>query len=609
MASNYQGVKRGMVKVDVTKNGSFAPESVSVVWCLWAFLLVVALAFLQPLHIWPFANHLENIGLGAAVVVLAGVLLLLRGRFLVNALCLWWLGFGGLLLVSSVTVAHPFDSSLYAYAGFWIVGMAVIQLGGCYGWQHEPQLFAGRMAWFLFGLSLLSLVLGLAKFYGVWAWLALYFPDPGTGRLQGLIGQSNYFAVLLLLGGVSGLWLLHVRQLPVWLSAPLGLLYCYGLVLSGTRVIYLIYAVVVLIAVIQASRVRRYGLVGWLLAFALLFVLVRPAVFELDQQLTIYLKSIGLMPWPGISADLFKAREGFLADSRFGELRIAWQVMLEALPWGVGPGGYAGASYTMHLQAQAPLTLLWNHSHNSYLQLLLEFGIPGLLWMLGMGVMIASVLWRAIGLDQPIQAIILSALLVYSFFEFPLWLMSFFVLGFFVLAAGMPSREVSGGRLLGAGVIVAALAALFFYMWIFAELVRFYFAGLNPELKAGDAIAVDFRFIDRMVQDPLLAPDGLKLYYKYYELSPRMLSIELEELARMYRYRPIYRVSSRYAMALAMAGRKEEALRVRDQMLAVFPKSKDEFRRQIEAVIRAQPSAGFDFLLAGLPADSEEPAR
>lgn len=570
------------------------------------FLAAIGLAFLQPFQIWPFNNGLEDVGLAALVLVVAGWCVLRRDRLALSWLLVLWLAFGGVLAFSALTVERPFVAPVIGVFAFWFVGLAVIQLGAAYSWVSASDDYARRIAWFLFLLSLISILLALVRFYGIWELLRIYSPDGGSGRLSGLMRQSNTFAVLTLLGGIAFLWLGFTKSWRLWVLVGLAFLYCYSLVLSGTRVIYLIYAGAVLVVLFQAVREKKYGFLAVLLAFGFYFLVVRSFAYALDNELTAYFKALGFMPWTGGSSRDIE----FAKDVRLSEWYVAWKVFLEAWPLGVGPGGYAAASYAMHLKLGIlPIDSMWHHSHNSYLQLGVEYGVLGVIWTFAMGLLVARVLWRACCLEQPMQAMLILALLIYSFFEFPLWLMSYFVLGLFVLAAGVPFREVVGGRILGLGVLLGGIAVGVFYAWLFSGLIRMYLEEKQAVADNRVIEVVDYRFLNRLVQDPLLEPTALVMLYSVFGVNPNILEVELDELSKMQRYRPSVNINSRYAIALAIAGRRDEAIKVRDDILSAFvsPVHRAIFREKVEAAMRVHDAWDLGFLLEGLPPDDPKP--
>lgn len=577
----------------VTRKVSFCSDG-AVTWLGWGWGLMLGAAFLQPLHIWPFNTLFESFGLGIGCVFLAGLLLVLRGRYWLSPLLGWWCAFGGVLLVSALTVPQTFDASLYAYVGFWLVGLALTQLGGEFSWWDNSQRFAVRLAWFLVIVAGLSAVFACLRFYELWGVVGRLIPAGSSGRMSGLIGQSNVFALLSTLGLLSLLWLVAAKRVSLWLGLPLGLLLGYCMALSGSRVIYLIYAAVFALGVAQSVRQKSWVFSGVLLGFALCFVVFQPLFLQFDQLLQERLVSMGIMHGRPSVADVFERGMG---SSRWVEWPLAWQIFIDHLPWGVGPGGYAAQSYAMHIREQAlPLEAIWLHSHNSYLQLWVEFGWLGVCWMLGMGWLVAKVLWRAVRLEQPVQAIVLLAVLIHSFFEFPLWFMYFFVLAFGVLAAGQESRCVQGKPFLGGLATGIAVLAFAFYGWLFSGLIVWH----STLLSGGRVADGGLKFIDRLVQDPLLKPYALQFYYFHFSPGSLPVAMELRELEALRSYRPFGFFSVRYSILLAAVGRREEALKVRDEIIAVAPAYVPVYIESVSQVMRQHPAWELGFLLRGV---------
>jgi len=143
--------------VDVTKNVSFGPVGgLKGTWLSWVLLVVLGLAFLQPLHAQPNPTYLEDFGLGLSILCLSGVFLLLHGVLYVNRLLYVWMFFGVLLIVSMTFASLSFFSQLNMYGGFWLVGLALTQLGAHFSWLELEDEFTKALAWTLLFTSLIS---------------------------------------------------------------------------------------------------------------------------------------------------------------------------------------------------------------------------------------------------------------------------------------------------------------------------------------------------------------------------------------------------------------------------------------------------------------------
>lgn len=577
----------------VTKNVSLFP--VGVPWMGRFLFLLLGLAFLQPLRVDPFYTLLEEFGLGIGVVCLAGFCLATRKRYWVSPLLLVWGGFAGLLVLSALFVPRVFDAPLFAYAGFWVVGLALTQLGPELSLKEEGAEFATRLAWFLVGLGTLSVLLGVVKHYQLWGEIGRYFPVQRSARMNGAVAQSNLFAQLSVLGTMALLWLMAVRRASFRVASALLLLFGVGLTLSGSRVGLAIYGAFFLLSVLMSWRAGSWRFSWLLLVFGVLLLFVQPLIVEGDVWLREELVARGIM---SIAYPAEGALSRGLASMRWSEWPLAWNIFLENLPWGVGPGGYAAKSYAMHFRENLlPLPGLWLHSHNSYLQLWIEFGWLGVGWTLLMGGVVGSALWRLIRLNQPVPAMVLMALLIHSFFEFPLWYMHFFVLGFLVLAVGAEAREVEGKPLLGWGVLGIGSSALVFYGWLFSGLLSWNAHIMRGEHVGGDAL----KFMDRMAQDPLLKPYALLFYYSWYPLGNLPAEMELTELSSLYRYRPFGGPGAGYCIMLAVTGRSDDALKLRDELVRVNSKYQTAFVQSVNNAMFEHPEWRLEFLLKDLP--------
>lgn len=581
----------------MSKNVSFgsvgAPGVVGFV-----LLLILALSFWQPLRIWPFNTFIEEFALGGVVVASAGIMLMLRGRYWVGPLLWVWLAYGALLLLSAVCVPQQFSAPLAGYLAFWLVGLALTQLGPELSWFREGSAYSVRLAVFLAVVAVVSVLLACVKHYQLWGELGRYLPAISGGRMNGVIGQANLFAVLCLMGLIAVLWLMAVRRLSLLLGLMLAALVGYGLVLSGSRVVVGCYLVVLVVALLQGGRTQAWRYPIFLIVAGAVFWLFHGAVLEWDDWLRERLFEVGLMTQiPQGAEGAFSRGSGSL---RFVEWPLAWRIFLEHLPFGVGPGGYAGESYLTHLEEQVlPIDSLWRHSHNSYLQVLVEFGLPGALWVCIMLALALSVVCRAIVQNQAMPAAVLLTLLVYGFFEFPFWFLHFFVLGLGVLAGGVEARSVEGKRLLGGVLTLVAVGLLAFYGSMLSALLNWHVQSKRGQVVEGVAL----KFVDRLVQDPLLGSYGMQFYYYFFRPGNLPAELELQELGRLYRHEPYAFFAGRYSVLLAVAGRRAEALRVRDDMVSAFPGHVPFFIEDVRQLGSQQPSWQLEFLLSGLPAD------
>lgn len=582
----------------VSKNVSFCPATAQG-WLGLLLALILALSFWQPLRIWPFNTFLEEFALGGAVVALAGIMLMLRGRYWVGPLLWVWLAYGAVLLLSAVLVPQHFSASIAGYLAFWLVGLALTQLGPEFSWLEGGPRYSVFLAVFLATVAVVSVLLGCVKHYQLWGEVGRYLPAIRGSRMNGVIGQANLFAVLCLLGLIALLWLVAVRRLSVLPGLLLAVLVSYGLVLSGSRVVGVIYLAVLLVALLQAWRTGEWRYPVLLMVAGVGFWLFQTSVLQWDDWLRDRLFDVGLMTQSLDAEGAFSRGNGSL---RFVEWPLAWQILLAHLPWGVGAGGYAEQSYLIRLHENVlPINSLWLHSHNSYLQVAVEFGLLGFVWLLLMLGLAAVAVRQGVQRRQPMPVLVLVALLVYGFFEFPLWYMHFFVLGFGVLAGGIGARSVEGKPMLGGVFAFGALGALAFYGSLFAALLNWQVLSKQGQVVEGESL----KFVDRLVQDPLLKPYGMQFYYYYFKPGNLPLELELQELGALYRHQPYPFFSGRYSVVLAAAGRRDEALKVRDELVRAFPAYLPGYVEDVTQVGKLRPQWQLGFLLDGLPPIAE----
>ena len=117
---------------------------------------------------------------------------------------------------------------------------------------------------------------------------------------------------------------------------------------------------------------------------------------------------------PGLGS--FHSREAMWA--------VTWKAVLSNMPFGTGAGTFADV-YALREDPGAVDVTFINHAHNDYLELLLEFGVPGLILMLGFlgwwGSRVLNV-WRSPASSQFARAATIAsgAVLAHSLVDFPL---------------------------------------------------------------------------------------------------------------------------------------------------------------------------------------------
>lgn len=283
---------------------------------------------------------------------------------------------------------------------------------------HGPQVLRAVL-WALALTGLLGLLIGAIQvFRPQWAdgqWLAR---SVVAGRAVGNVRQPNHLSTLLLWAAAACVWLGEARpaRRPWAQAAIVGL--CVGVVWTASRT-----------GMVGVGMLALWGLIDRSLS--------RPMRIGLCLTPLVYGAAWGGMWWLQQHYGLAFASEARLHDhSDISSSRFAiWSNTLDLIrahPWtGVGFGEF-NLAWTLTPFPHRPIAF-FDHTHNIFLQFLVELGLPltlGLTILLGSGVV--GLVRRAIAGDgasdgafgRPTAAALLYIVAlagVHSLLEYPLW--------------------------------------------------------------------------------------------------------------------------------------------------------------------------------------------
>jgi O-antigen ligase len=566
-----------------------------------AFLLllfVVGIGFCQPVHVFPLPNYFEEL------IVALGVLLVV-GTFFWNAteirLSRWffmWLALGGLFSLSAWSHPASFASYKLLIGVFWFIGLLALVAGDQLVWEDEGARISHWLAVALLIIALVCAIGGFMRFYGLLgdAW-RYYVPEPNIGRMTGLVGQSNFFAFISFFGLLAAGWLHNDRRLPLWLCLISVVFLCGGIIGSGARAVLVAW---VLVLAVLALRRKTAGVTGWLWFMACTFIfywLFRPIFFIFDSWFSALVHANGWTGGAGSSSGDVLAR-GALSIERLNEWRVALDLLREHFWTGIGIGSYGVRSYEQHLLMQFPSSAgLFNHTHSSPLQLVVELGVAGLLWVVALLALAARAFWHA-SMDKArlLPALVVLTIQLYGLFEFPLWVMHFLVLHMILLGAlGRPVVIIKFkfGKLFSGITLFLALLV----MVVYVPLMERFLWSYRQYFLRQDVIQRDYAFVDEVIRDPLLAPYGYLLYFANFELSPISLDKEREALLRLKAYLPYPQVLIRLAMVNLIDGDEQQAKKTLADMRLFYGEGyEDMLDEQIGATQKMFPEVPFERL-------------
>ena len=399
------------------------------------------------------------------------------------------------------------------------------------------------MVFVLGGLA--STVVAFAQVLGLWEHTALIARMSEQRRPGGNLGQPNQLATLLVMAVASTGFLHAAGKVPARVAALLLVALCAGIAVTESRSGALGLATVLVWWQLKRSQVARQ-VSAW----------TAPGAGAIFLAMYIF--------WPKIlaSMDLLGGR----IESRFGQgdIRFAmWSQLLEAALqrpwWGWGMAGVAKAHNAVAdgYVINNPFT----YSHNLAIDLIVWLGFPFAAILL-----IASGFWfwrrlRAADRLEPWYCLaVLLPLATHSMLEFPFAYVYFlapvlFLVGVLERASGAPARLRIGSKPVLALLLVfsAGLAwSATEYLAIEEDfrIVRF------EQLRLGNT-PTDHHRPDVVMQTQL----GALLTAPRIPLRPSMPDADLEEIRQLALRYPWAATQYRYALALALNGQRQEAVR------------------------------------------------
>jgi O-antigen ligase len=420
------------------------------------------LSYLHPQHIHPLRTYYHDIliflGLIAALLVMAvrqSVRLYFPAVLLLPTAIL-----GLIALQATVGIVSLVGAELILPIAYLLLCAAAMILGASLlAYPLAAQLLCVGLAIMHLFAALLSLVMQQLQLAGVDATPFVMYMAPGAQlRPFANVAQPNQLALLFCLA-LGSLWYLYqTMRLPEKISILLTLCLLWGLVLTQSRIGWLIIPLFAVLAgqTKAGGRSINRTVLGGLLLLYIALVLGLP---QLGQ-------------WLGFSSASVAAHVGGRSE-RLVLLQQAWQMAAEH-PW-LGVGWFGFGAEQVRIAADFSSTTYAEHSHNLLLNFAAELGWPatisifsGLIWWL----------WQCcinVKASMPVRFAIfcLIAVGVHSMVEFPLWYA--YVLMPVGLLMGMlhQLRWPAAGRVVPrAAIVVPSVAALFAMVLLTADYQR-----------------------------------------------------------------------------------------------------------------------------------------
>ncbi len=557
------------------------------------------LPFLSPVFLPPissFYGEAVAAALGLAAVAMMAARSLWTGMRLPR-ISLMFLGFAG-LMVLQIALGRALYQQLNLLGALYVLWAAALaMLANRLVRIFGPATFAATLAWFLVVGAAISALIGLIQLFGVRTPLAPFLMPQIHSRIYANTGQPNHLASYLCFGLVSAGYLWSTRRLGLIPAACVCVVMLAVLAISGSRAVWL-YALIFIVLAAAMGKLQPSAeprrLLMFSIALAVGLVAAQWAMSGLVSQQSIVAQTIGArVQAVGLSSPI-----------RLHFWRQAWAMFASAPVFGVGFKQFAWNNFLLTGQASGLATDegIIDHAHNLIFQIAAEFGVSGLIVLLG-GVGWWGWSLRSARIDTSLwwMAAVLGVLGLHSMLEYPLWYAYFLGIAAVVLGAAeqeAPAYEKPGGRIiLCAAVVLGAFA--------FANVYGDYrtlqsLQGTAKHVSASASGAGDgngnLQVLVDMQRSSLFAPFIEFAIARRMSLNREHLDDKIVLNWRAMRFQPSNDFVYRQALLLAMSGDLAGMRTQWDMAVFNYPKDRDEILTVVQ-VLEKSGEAGMKELL------------
>lgn len=520
----------------------------------WALLL---LGWLQPFHTMPWMSWHSEVPAAAALVWLLGVELWEWGR--PPARRVFVPRSTGVPVAVGLYAWAQFAAGQISYLGDVIticiyLSLAAMAMLVGHAWGRridEPTASSTygspleQLAWLVLIGALLSVPLELAQVGSVWRDAAWLFQLEIARRPGANMGQPNHLATLLMMGLASLLFLCEKHRISLVLSGLLGACLLFGLIITESRTGLLTLAVMTAWWWRYRQQWQRIGHSG-------------PVV------LTWLVLPVLVLAWPELYAQWYFEDAGTaLANNLPGGRAVVWPQLLEAitlhpwLGWGLHEVPKAHNAVLHHYAVSEP----YGYAHNILLDLALGVGLPLTLLLL---LVVLRWGWRRLSRVQDLQTwygvALVIPLAVHAMTEYPFAYT--YLLAPPCLAIGFLEARLAADAVwrLRWGVVVAGGALI--TLLLLASVMEY--LEVEEDFQVSRFQALHIGSTPPGYEKPhirLLTQIDAMAQVNRVAVSPGMTPDQVAALRRAALRFPSTAAQNRYALALALNGEPEEAVR------------------------------------------------
>ena len=522
----------------------------------------MALSWLQPMHLLPWVSwHSEWLAFCAMLLIALGVF---KEAGKTTTVQMQFPRAAWLLVVLAVIVIFQYLVGLIYFSGHLFVVLFYLCMGilaifsgfnlskiSKQGASDRPviDIYIGMLAGAVLLGALCSVVLALVQAFGVWENVNWINRVNGYRRPGGNLSQTNHLATLAIMGIASIVYFYEVKRLHCATASILLVVLLIGVAITESRTGVISYVLISVWWIFQNSKTKLWKTV----VFASL------ALSGLVVLLWLWPKFIEYVQAGGSSSYFQQARINLSAGARL----VVWPQLIDAtllkpwIGWGLGEVSTAHNA-VLHLYTESyPFT----YAHNVVLDLIIGIGFPGALiiivlmltWLTKrLRIKMTTMQWYCIATVLPIS--------VHSMLEFPFAYAYFFLPALFAIG-------LLDGMIASVNMLYVRKSVCFSFTGVMIACVL---VGTKEYIELEE----DYRVARFEVLKVGRTPDDYERPTTYFlsqlsaltEVSritptPDMGAERVELLHRVATRFPFFATQNRYALALALNGNAEEAMR------------------------------------------------
>jgi len=381
--------------------------------------ICTSLAFVIPFHFFPYAAFYNDLTVIFGIAIAFAFL----GREKKTVIYIPWITAlpVGLAIVISMQAAFGMlifkQDAIFPVAYLIMAALAIVLGSSIATWKNGLSRICTALAWAFLTAGLVSVVISLIQFLGMESVfspfiLPIKHASSMAVRPFANLGQPNHLALLLCFS-IASVWLLfQLNQLNVKISIIFMLVLVLGLVLTQSRIVWIIIPTFGFLAWYCQRKLGNHKVNNFIvIGFILLYI-----------GLVIGLPFITASPLLDMGMQSAVQRIGTKAQSeRLVLLQQAWHIAMSH-PF-IGAGWYQFGSQQIAIAPDFAAGPYARYAHNIILNFASELG-----WPITILIFITVIYWlyvtfirSELSKEKAFAAFVFAGVIVHSITEFPLW--------------------------------------------------------------------------------------------------------------------------------------------------------------------------------------------